>query len=133
MSRSLSGAIKLLAKAQNESNQPCDLRFGTVISVSPLKIQVTNSFILNEDDVIVPEKLTDYRLNVTMDWDTTYDTHTHNISDTYTGGGSASNYTHNHYTVGTKSLLIHNALKVGDNVALIRSNGGQIFYILDRF
>lgn len=129
------GFIEIMKRAAidaNEANQPTDLRFGTVTSVSPLKVQVTNLFTIPESLLIVPEKLTDYTIDVTMNWETTSYTHTHGISDTYTGGGSASSDTHNHSTVGRKSIIIHNALKVGDKVALIRKQGGQAFYILDR-
>lgn len=124
--------MKMAARDMNEAEQPTDLRFGTVVSTSPLKVQVTNLFTIPESLLIVPEKLKDYTIDVTMSWETTSYTHTHGISDTYSGGGSASSDTHNHSTVGKKSITIHNALKVGDKVALIRAKGGQTFYILDR-
>jgi hypothetical protein len=67
-----------------------------------------------------------------MDWITTSYTHTHSISDTYTGGGSASTDTHNHSTVGRKSIIIHNALKIGDEVVLMKQKGGQKYLVIDR-
>lgn len=132
MSSGILDIIKRASLDAVENNKPSDLRFGTVISTSPLKVQVTNQFVIPESLLIVPEKLTSYQISVTMDWSTTPYTHTHTIDDTYTGGGSASSDTHTHSTVGTKSITIHNELKVGDKVALMRKAGGQSYFILDR-
>lgn len=132
MSTGLVDLIKRASLDAVENNQMCDLRYGTVISTSPLKVQLTNQFTIPQSLLVVPEKLTDYTIDVSMDWETTSYSHTHSISDTYTGGGSASTDTHNHSTVGRKSILIHNALKVGDKVALIRKTGGQSYFIIDR-
>lgn len=123
-----------------------DLRFGTVISESPLKIRVTNQFILSEQMLIVPEHLTDYTVKVSMSWDTNeVSNHTHGYSGS-TGSGGDPEHTHGYsgsvvaagshkHTIASneqKSLTIHNALKVGDKVALLRKQGGQNYYILDR-
>ena len=42
------------------------------------------------------------------------------------------NLSHNHTITGTKSLTIHNALKVGDKVILIQVQGGQRYIVLDK-
>lgn len=118
MNRSLSGGIKLAAKQLMDDGQQCDLRFGTVVSVSPLKVQITNLLTLPQSVLIVPEHLTNYKVNVTLDWKTSeYD---------------SDDDIHNHDISGTKTMTINNALKVGDKVALIRKTGGQSYYILDR-
>ena len=128
------GFIEIMKRAAidaNEANQPTDLRFGTVTSVSPLKVQVTNLFTIPESLLIVPRHLTDYTVTVSMDWNTEgVGDHAHTCPD----GGTSGNGAHNHKVVSSKSktLTIHNALKVGDKVALIRKQGGQAFYILDR-
>lgn len=116
--------MKMAARDMNEAEQPTDLRFGTVVSTSPLKVQVTNLFTIPESLLIVPEKLTDYTIDVTpLDW----------VTENKSGGGGDSAFSsHNHSIVGRKKMIIHNALKVGDKVALIRKKGGQTFYILDR-
>ena len=132
MATGMVDAIKRASIDAMENAQICDLRYGTVVSTSPLKVRVTNVFTIPEALLVVPEKLKDYTIDVTMDWETTSYTHTHSISDTYTGGGSASSDTHSHSTVGRKTITIHNALKVGDKVALIRKQGGQSYFILDR-
>ena len=132
MGRSLSAGIKRAAMDAADNAQLCDLRFGTVVSTSPLKVKITNLLTLPESVLIVPRHLTDYEVDVTIDWNTENHTHTHNISDTYTGGGSASDNTHKHEVSGRKSMKVHSALQVDDKVALIRKQGGQSYYILDR-
>lgn len=122
-----SGLIDIMKRAAidaEEAGQPCDLRTGTVKSVSPLSIQISSQLILPEGLLIVPEKLTDYTIEVTpLDW----------LTENRSGGGGDSSFaSHNHAITGKKKMIIHNALKVGDKVVLIRKRGGQFFYILDR-
>lgn len=130
-----SGLIEVMKRASMDAidnAQMCDLRFGKVISTKPLKVQVTNQFTLPESLLIVPRHLTDYEVDVTIEWNTEDHTHTHGIHDTFTGGGSADDNTHKHEVVGRKKMLVHSALQVGDKVALLRKTGGQSYYILDR-
>ena len=95
-----------------------------------------NQFTIPESLLIVPQHLTDYEIEITTNgygWETQNHTHTHTISDTFTGGGSASSETHNHTVNHTKrKVKVHGALKVNDKVALIRKQGGQSYFILDR-
>ncbi len=42
------------------------------------------------------------------------------------------NLSHDHNITGKKSLTIHNALKNGDKVILIRQHGGQKYVVLDK-
>lgn len=115
--------IKRAAKETYENEQPTDLRFGTVVSESPLKVQVTNLFTVPESMLIVPRHLTDYTVDITVDWDT----------ENTNGEDEVHSFTsHKHNIVGRKKIKVHNALQVGDKIALIRKKGGQSFYILDR-
>lgn len=128
MATGLVDVIKRAAMDANESNKPADLRFGTVTSENPLKVQVTNQFILPESILIVPEHLTDYEIKVTLKSE--YGWKTENKSG---GGGDESFSSHNHDIIQTeKKILVHGKLKVGDKVALMRKQGGQFYYILDR-
>lgn len=128
MASGLIDVMKRAALDANESNKPADLRFGTVTSESPLKVQVTNQFILPESILIVPEHLTDYEIEVTVKPDYGWETQ-------YKSGGSGdpafANHNHGIY-FERKKIKIHGALKVGDKVALMRKQGGQFYYILDR-
>jgi hypothetical protein len=51
--------------------QMCDLRYGTVISESPLKVKVTNLFTIPESLLVVPKHLTDYEVEVNLNGDKT--------------------------------------------------------------
>jgi hypothetical protein len=140
MSTGLIEIMKRAAIDAQEAGQPCDLRTGTVKTVSPLSIQVSSQLILPEGLLIVPEKLKDYTMEVTLDWTTEpIGNHTHDYSGSCSDGGShsgttnpAGTHTHQILSGKSKTITIHNALKVGDKVALIRKHGGQFFYILDR-
>lgn len=152
MSTGLIDIMKRASMEAQDSQQPCDLRFGTVTSVKPLKVQITNQFILPESLLIVPQHLTDYEVEVTIPkWETLEDEgHTHSYSGSTQsasgGSGESSFASHSHgLSITTKKdgkhihvidcknkMTVHNALKVGDHVALIRKTGGQSYYILDR-
>lgn len=123
MTTGLIDIMKRAAKDMYDNEQPTDLRFGTVVSVSPLKVQVTNLFTIPQSMLVVPKHLTDYEVEVTVDWTT------ENKSG---GSGDSAFSSHNHDVKGKKKMKVHNALKNGDKVALIRKHGGQSFYVLDR-
>ena len=123
MTTGLIDIMKRAAKEMYDNEQPTDLRFGTVVSVSPLKVQVTNLFTIPQSMLVVPKHLTDYEVEVTVDWTT---------EDKSGGSGDSSFSSHNHDVKGKKKIKVHNALKNGDKVALIRKHGGQSFYVLDR-
>lgn len=130
-----SGLIDIMKRASldaADNAQMCDLRFGTVTSTSPLKVKITNQFILPSTLLIVPQHLTNYTVSVGVNWNTSDDTHSHAATDSQGGGCSVQNDTHSHSVSGTKTMTIYNALKTGDKVALIRKTGGQAYYILDR-
>ena len=103
MATGLIDVIKRAAIEAMNNAQLCDLRFGKVIAVSPLKVQVTNQFTIPESLLIVPKHLTDYEVEVEGDW-----------------------------IGGIKTMKINNALKVDDKIVLLRKTGGQSYFILDR-
>ena len=106
MSTGLTEIMKRAAMDAVTNAKLTDLRYGEVKSVNPLKVQISNQFTLPASMLIVPQHLTDYNVEVEVNW-------TPEVS-------------------GTKTMKIKNALKVGDKVALIRQFGGQSYLILDR-
>lgn len=110
------GLIDIMKRASldaMEANQTCDLRFGTVVSTSPLKVQITNQFTIPQSLLIVPEHLTKRTMPVAIELDPKQ-------TSTDVSG------------IGNRLITIDNSLKVGDKVALLRKTGGQSYYILDR-
>jgi hypothetical protein len=115
MSSGLVSVIKQIAMDAVDNSKIPDLRFGTVISESPLTVRVTNQFTIPSSMLIVPQHLTDYEVDVTI-------TPGYNWK-TVDGVG---------IVINKQKMKIHNKLKSGDKVALMRKQGGQSYYILDR-
>lgn len=111
MSTGLLDIIKRASLDAADNAQLCDLRFGTVVSIDPLKVQVTSQFILPQSLLIVPQNLMDYSVNATMSW---------------TSDDGETTFS------GIKTITIHNGLRIGERVALLRKQGGQSYFILDR-
>lgn len=140
MSTGLIDIMKRAALDATDNAQMCDLRYGTVVSTKPLKVKVTNLFTIPEALLVVPEHLTDYTVKVSFDWNTelvpSHDHYYQGVTSDaaeYRGNTSKNNeHYHNIKSNKTKSITIHNALKVDDKVALLRKQGGQSYFILDR-
>jgi hypothetical protein len=125
MSTGLIEIIKVAAMDAVENSKPCEFKFGTVVSVKPLKVQITNDLILPESVLIVPQHLTDYTVSISG------------------GGNAATSISVEGNTLfvkeseptdesNTTTITVHNALTIGDHVALIRNQGGKTYYILSR-
>ena len=124
MATGLIGIVKQAAMDAIDNAQMCDLRYGEVISVDPLKVQITKLFTLPESLLVVPKHLTDHEVKVTLEW---------NTEETSGGSEDESFASHNHaLLVEEKTMTIHGALVVGDKVALLKKQGGQSYFILDR-
>lgn len=123
MAKSLGNAIKQLSQAVNDQSKPTDIRYGTVVSANPLKVQISAELTIPQSALVVPKSLTDYTVSVSVNW---------NTGDKSGGAGESAFASHNHSISGTKSITIHNALKVGDKVLLLRQQGGQAYIVLDK-
>lgn len=98
------GLIEIMKRAALDASEDAkfsDVKYGTVISTSPLKIQITNQFTIPAIMLVIPKHLTNYKINMQIDGE-------------------------------DKEVTIKNALKVGDKVALLRKQGGQSYFILDK-
>lgn len=131
MSRDLSTVIKQLAQQSADNNKYTNLTTGEVISVSPLKIKITQELTLPESVLIVPQHLTDYEVPISVTSNYGWIT-----EDTMNGSslqslGLAQNHKHD-IKLSQKKIKVHGKLKVGDKVALINAIGGQLYYVLDR-
>lgn len=108
--------VKQAAKDAVEASAPTDVMTGTVITARPVTIKVEQRFDIGADQLIIPEYLTDRKVSVSVD------------SQTEKGGEPE----HTHKMSGEKSVTIHNALRAGDHVILIRQSGGQKFLVFDK-
>ena len=143
MSSGLIPLIKQVAIDAMDNNQMCDLRFGKVVSENPLKIKVTDNFTIPEELLIVPRHLTDYTVRVNFSWeseeeDTSAGQHTHQYVCTGVPAVTTVLTQHTHITKSendneqTKELKVLNHLRKDEQVVLLRKQGGQHFYVLDR-
>lgn len=96
--------IKRSALEAMEASQPVRICYGSVIGTEPLRILVDQRLTLGAAQVVLTRNVTDYEVRVTKDdEDGTTDT-----------------------------VIVHNALKIGENVILCRQQGGQKFVVLER-
>lgn len=97
----LGSTIKRMAINANNSENPVDLRVGTVESIKPLKVRLNQKVILTETFVKLSRNVKDYDTTMTINGK-------------------------------TETVKIHNGLKVGENVLMIRYQKGQKYLILER-
>ena len=125
--------IKRAALDAVKASKPAEICFGKVTSASPLKILVEQKMTLGEAQLVLCRNVTEYTVEMTVDHYTENETeHTHAVQDTYTGGGYSSPTKHLHAYRGRKKFTVHNGLVVGDEVILIRQQGGQKYIVVDR-
>ncbi|MGE4214840.1 MAG: DUF2577 domain-containing protein [Anaerotignaceae bacterium] len=122
--------IKQAAAEQNETTKPMAVMVGNVVSSSPIKIQIDQKLTISESALILTKSVIDYSVNMTVNHTTESHTHIHSYIDDSSTRTTGTN-THNHAYTGTKAFTVHNKLNVGDNVVLLRVQGGQKFVVLD--
>lgn len=82
---------------------------------------------------------TEVNSNISVSSDISPNDNNQKITNNVTGEVSVSveqkniKLTHKHSIKGTKSIMVHNALKINDNVILIQQQGGINFVVLDKF
>ena len=67
MSKTFGNAIKQLSQAVTEQGKPTDIRYGKVISTSPLRVQISTELTLPQSVLVVPKSLTDHTVEVMID------------------------------------------------------------------
>ena len=115
--------VKRAAVEAVEAGKPGNILFGTVLSASPLKIQVDQKSIYTSKMLILTRNVTDFEVDMTVN---------HTTADTVGGSGAASYEAHKHADVGKKAFKVHTALKAGKTVLLIRVQQGKKFVVIDR-
>lgn len=121
-----SGLVEAIKKAAVEAvgaGKPVNVYFGKVVSEVPLKINVEQKMELGEQQLILTRNVTEYATTISVNW------------ETENGGGDTGETAdgqHKHHVMGQKQAIIHNALKSGDEVIIIRQQEGQKFIVVDR-
>jgi len=98
---------------------------GTVVSASPVKVRIENDekLTISGSVLLIPRFLTD--------WSATVDIEAGELDSTTT-----TNDLHNHklqtFNVYGATMTVHNALKVGDTICLLKFNNGKNYLAIDR-
>ena len=121
----LEQALKKMINNAVEYNKPSEIYAGKVESTSPLTIRLdVNIPALEEDELILTHLVKDYEADITVG---------HSTEETEVVEGAVTDIKkHKHEYKGRKKITIHNGLKIGEGVLLIRQQGGQKFIVLDR-
>lgn len=119
--------IKRAAIEAQESTKPVEICFGKVTSDSPLKILVEQKLPLGEGQLILTRNVTNFKTYITGG----------NVKNYYytgndTDGGTAPVVPSHVHAIGKVQITVHNGLVVGDEVILIRQQGGQKYIVVDR-
>lgn len=118
-------SLKGLINQIGDKNRDMRVIMGTVVSESPLGIQVIgdDKLLLNERITEVPRHLTDYDVNV-------------DISGGAVTGVTASGAGHTHgideIAVSRAVMRVYNALKAGEVVYILSYNHGKKYFVLGR-
>lgn len=104
-----------------------DILFGTVISVSPLKVQLSNQMIITEDFIILGKHIGKFKLQGKAIMKGSADMTFHSHHDT-------ANISKTNLDFPKKKMYIEfdNSLEKDDKVTLFRMDGGQQFYLFER-
>lgn len=112
--------VKRAAVEAVTASKPFAFILGKVTSASPLKIQVDQKFELTAAQLILTNAVRDFSVDMTVD----HATESVDSDDVPRG--------HNHKYKGRKKFYVHLGLKAGEQVLLLRTDGGQKFIVLDR-
>lgn len=146
MSNQFEEALKLLAVGAVNSTKPSTYLYGTVVSVEPLKIQISSNIVLSQSFLTLSNNVTDHYEDLTVSFQTEEDKflnpmHTHPYEDTQPNGQPAAKVTqttadfdttHKHEIKHKIKVFRHLGLKVNEKVVLLQMAGGKQFYVLDR-
>ena len=112
-----SGLVKVMKQAGVEATNaggPVTVCFGKVINKEPLQVLVDQKMTLGAVQLVLTRSVTDYETEVTVEWET------------------ENSEEHSHTIIEKKKMLIHNSLVVGDELVLLRQQGGQKYIVVDR-
>lgn len=107
------GLLKVIKQAGIEAGAasgPVNVCFGKVLSASPLKVLVEQKMTLGAAQLVLTQNVTDHEIYVTEE-------------DTKNAQGSPEE---------KRKMTICNSLSAGDEVVLLRQQGGQKYIIIDR-
>lgn len=136
LSLDTSELVRLVKRAAVEAvsaGAPMGVCYGTVTSAAPLKVQVDQKKTLGEAQLILTDRVRDYSVELTTIAGSGTSPGPHYTEEESGGAGYALFESHRHQYLGRKKWRVHNALRTGEKVILLRCDGGQKYVVLDRW
>lgn len=128
-SNDLLNSIKKAAIEAVDASKPTALVFGKVISASPLKINVEQKMTLTAAQLVLTRNVTNFKTQITFD--------NPGIKQIFTTWDMSESSESSPSKIAFKAkikhdITVHNGLVAGDEVVLMRMQGGQKYIVLDR-
>lgn len=122
--KDLLSIIKQISVNAIMEGKPVDIQYGTVESAEPLVIRTNQKLLLEAEDLVLSNMVQDHTVDMTVSHQTEEIELIENRSTDYKK--------HRHEYKGRKKITLHYGLKAGEKVLLLREQGGQKFFIVDR-
>lgn len=126
-------AVKQAALEAVQADNPIAVCYGTVTAVGPLEITTDQKLVLKEELLLLTDNVRDYNVELSTISGSGSAEGPHYTESESGGSGYAEFASHAHRYQGRKKWKVHNALKMGERVILLRCDGGQRFIVLDRW
>ena len=111
-------AMKKATLGAVEQAGPVGVVFGTVVSTTPLAVQVDQKLTIGAAQLVCSALTREFSVSMTVEHQTEEN-----------DGGLPP---HTHPYTGTKLFAVHLGLKKGERVVMLREQGGQRYFILDK-
>ena len=121
----------IASKVYNNS-EPSDIEFGTVESIEPLVIRISEMITLTENQLILTNLVKDFEVDIEVSHRTVNDDILNTLHDHPGVPQNSFDSHHYHDYKGRKKIKIYMGLKVGEGVILLKKQGGQRRLVIDR-
>lgn len=136
MSLEVNELVRLVKQAAVDAvraSAPVAVCYGAVTGTGPLQITVDQKKILEEAQLILTDNVRDFNVVLSTIEGESKSEGPHYTENESGGAGDAAFALHRHRYQGRKKWRVHNALKMGERVILLRCDGGQKYIVLDRW
>ena len=120
--------VKLLKQMSSDTinnSEPFEYRKGKVETIAPLTVRIDQKMLLESDELILTHLVKDYEVDISV----SHETKTFELIENL----PTDIKSHKHEYKGRKKIIIHQGLKVGEDVILLKVQGGQNYIVLDRY
>lgn len=125
MSQELIRIIKQAAIDAVDQSSPVNVAYGIVESIDPLKIKVEDKFIIDEEMILLTPSVIDRQTKISFD--------NPGIVNIVNGYSETSRIDRLSYQANIKNeITIYDGLKKGEELLLLRVQGGQKYIVLYR-